>query len=111
MICRTTHANQTAGINGTKYLKSVKVLDVEIVHRVVQVLALEPAADLAIHQAALNLAPVIGVVHPLLQPIGVIPKSVLLVTPAGEGLAGALVGDDEGEDREAKEEDDEEEHD
>lgn len=49
------------------------MLGVELLDGVVEVLVGEAGADLAVDQAALNLVPVLGVVHPLLQPIRVIP--------------------------------------
>lgn len=43
--------------------------------------------------------------------MGVIAEAVLLVAAAGHDLAGALIGDDEGEDGEEEEEEDEDKHD
>lgn len=69
----------------------------------------QPLANLAIHQTAPDLGPV--VVDPFLQPIGVIPKPVFLVTFTGNRLAGALVGHNKRENREAEEQQDQQEHD
>ena len=62
-------------------------------------------------QAAFDLVPVLGVVDPLLEPVGVVSEAVLLVAAVGDDLSGTLVGDGEGEDGEDSEEEDEEEHD
>lgn len=86
------------------------MLGVELIDCVANILLMKFRADLAINKTALDLVPVLVVVNPLLQPIGVISKPILLVTLAGESFPGALVGDDEGEDREGEEDDDEEEH-
>ena len=74
------------------------------------VLVLQFLTDLRILKAAPDLVPVLGVLDPFLQPVGVIPKPVLLVPSPGDGLPGALIGDDEGEDGEAEEDEDEDEH-
>lgn len=71
----------------------------------------EAFADLTVLNAALDPSPVACLFHSLLQPIRVVSEPVLLVAPVGHHLAGALVGDDEGEDCEAEEEENEEEHD
>jgi hypothetical protein len=76
----------------------------------IPVLVLQFLADLGVLEAAPDPVPVLAVLHPLLQPVGVVAEPVLLVPSAGDGLAGALVGDDEGEDGEAEEDDDEDEH-
>lgn len=65
-------------------------------------------ADFTIRQTTPNLTPII--VDPLLQPIGVFSKPILLVASTWNRLAGALVGDDEGEDREAEEKQDQQKH-
>lgn len=59
-------------------------------------------ADIAVCQATLDLAPVLTVIDPLLQPIRVIPQSILLVSSPRNNLSNALVGDDECEDCEAE---------
>lgn len=87
------------------------MLGVELLDGVAKVLDREIGADLGIDEAAPDLVPVLGAGDPVLQPVGVVAEAVLLVAPSGEDLAGALVGDDEGEDGEAEEEEDEEEHD
>jgi hypothetical protein len=66
-------------------------------------------ADLAVLEATADLGPVLRVLHPPLQPGGVVPEAVLLVPPAGDDPPGAAVGDDEREDGECEEEQDEEE--
>jgi hypothetical protein len=53
----------------------------------------ELLADLAILQAAPDFGPILGVLHPPLQPGGVVPEAVLPVPPAGD----AAVGEDESE--------------
>lgn len=68
-------------------------------------------ADFAILQATPDLPPILAVVHSLLQPIRVVPQLVLFVPSIGHDFARAFVGDNEGEDCEAKEEHDEQEHD
>jgi hypothetical protein len=87
------------------------MLGVELISGDVEVLVSEVGADLAVVQAALDLVPVLVVVDPLLEPVGVVSEAVLLVAAAGDDLSGALVGDGEGEDSEDGEEEDEEEHD
>lgn len=91
------------------YLDWREVVVDELIERLIPLL--QPLAHLAFLQAAPDLTPVSVVVDALLEPVGVVPEAVLLVSPARDDLAGAGVGDDEGEDGEAEEEDDEEEHD
>lgn len=66
--------------------------------------------DIAIGQTGLDLIPVLCAVDPLLQPVGVVSQPILLVPFFRKDLSGPLVGDDKGEDGEAKKEDYEEEH-
>lgn len=94
-----------------EYLKRGEVLGIELLDRVVDILVSEIGTDLAVLQATLNLVPVLGVVDPVLKPVGVISELVLLVAAVGEDLSGALVGDGEGEDGEDGEEENKEEHD
>lgn len=68
-------------------------------------------ADLTILQTTLNLVPIIDTINAVLQPIGVIPKAVLLIPLTRQGLASTFVGDNKGKDGEAKEEENKEEHD
>ena len=74
------------------------------------VLVLQFLADLGVLEAAPDPVPVLGVLDPLLQPVGVVPEPVLLVPPPRDGLPGALVCHNEGEDGEAEEDDDESRH-
>lgn len=87
------------------------MLGIELVDGVIKILLVKIGADLAINETALDFFPVLAVVNPILEPIGVIAELVLLVALAGDGVAGAFVGDDEGEDSEGEEDDDEKEHD
>lgn len=94
---------------GSSNLYRGEVIVDELIPRLV--LVLQALARLALHQAAPDAPPVLGGLHPPLEPVGVVTEAVLREPAAGDGVAGALVGDDEGEEGEADKEDDEEEHD
>lgn len=93
------------------YLKRRQVLLIQLRDGIVEILVPKRRADLAINKATLDLIPVLGAVDPLLQPVRIVPKPVLLVPFLGKHFAGAFVGDGEGEDGESEQDDDEEEHD
>lgn len=93
------------------YLKRIQVLVIKFLEGVVKVLVGKTGADLAVDETALNLVPILCFVDPVLQPIGVVAKPVLLITPVGDNLASAFVGNNKSEDSEGEEEDDEDEHD
>jgi len=62
-------------------------------------------------ETAPNSSPGVSVVHSVLKPVGVVTEPVLLVASVGKDLTGTLVGDNEGEDGEAKNKEYEQEHD
>jgi len=55
--------------------------------------------------------PIFTILHSLLKPITIIPQFILLVASSRHHFARTLIGDKEGEYREAEDDDDEEEHD
>lgn len=69
------------------------------------------SADFPRLQATPDPVPRLSVVNPLLQPVRVIPKPILLIPSIRHNFASALVGDNEGEDGEGEEKNDEDEHD
>ena len=94
-----------------QYLKRRQILSVELLDSVVSKLVFEFGAKFPRLEATPNPVPRVGVVHSLLQPVGVIPEPVLLIPSIGKGLTSTFVGDNEGEDGERKGEKDEQEHD
>ena len=71
---------------------------------------MEFSTDFPRLQATLDPVPRFSVVHPFLQPTGVIPEPILLVASVRDDLTSALVGDNEGKDGEGEENNDEQEH-
>jgi len=78
---------------------------------IVDKLVVKLGANFSIDQATLDLIPVLIISHSLLQPVGVITETVLLVPSLRHHFAGAFVGDNESEDGEAEEDEDQDEHD
>ncbi|OAY76094.1 WAT1-related protein [Ananas comosus] len=103
-----THIVEVAFGGRQLYLNRGEIVPDELIEGLVALL--EPLANLRVLQAAPDLGPVLGVVDALLEPVGVVAEAVLLEPAVGDGLAGALVGDEEGEEGEGEEEEDEEEH-
>ena len=85
-----------------------EVVSDELRPRLVPVL--QAPANVGAGEAAPDLVPVLAAPHVAPQPRGVVPEAVLPVPAAGDGLAGATVGDGKGEGGEAEEGDDEGEH-
>lgn len=79
------------------------MLLVELFNSIINILISKAGTDLPINQAALDFVPIFITIHPLLQPTGVIPKPILLITTIRQDLTGALVRNDKSENGERKE--------
>ena len=68
------------------------MLSMELLNGVVHILVSKTCTNLTILQATLNIVPILGIGNPLLQPIGVITKPILLIPTIRQGLPSSLVG-------------------
>ena len=87
------------------------MLSMELLNGVVHILVSKTCTNLTILQATLNIVPILGIGNPLLQPIGVITKPILLIPTTRQGLPSTLVGNSKGKDGKHEEKNYEEEHD
>jgi len=88
-----------------------QVLIIKLVNSFANIFVRKSRTNFAVNQTTPDLFPVLGAINSLLQPVGVVPQPVLLVSSARDDFSGTLVGDDESEDSEAKQYDDQEKHD
>lgn len=101
---------QNPDLKQTPYLNGRQLLRIKLLNSFANLVLAQALTHLAILQTALDPVPVLGVVNPLLQPIGVIPEPILLIPLPRQNLSGTLVSDHKGEDGEAEEKHDQEKH-
>lgn len=94
----------------TSRLNRRQILVIELLCSLVYAVTGEVLANLGILKAALDLLPVARFVNLLLQPVRIVPQPVFFESPIRQHLPGALVGHNEGKDRDGEDEDYEQKH-